>query len=32
MDRTKIYPEDLNSPRQEFSNGGLGIVVTLLVH
>ena len=31
MDRTKIYPEDLNSPRQELSSGGLEIVVTLLV-
>ena len=26
-----MYPEDLDSPRQELSNGGLGIVVTLLV-
>ena len=24
-------PADLNFPRREFSNGGLGIVVTLLV-
>ena len=31
IDDTTIYPEDLTSPRQEFSNGGLGIVVTLLV-
>ena len=29
MDHTKIYTEDLNSPRREFSNGGLGIVVAL---
>ena len=28
---TKIVTADLNSPRQELSNGGLGIVVTLLV-
>ena len=28
---TKMYPEDLNSPRREFPNEGLGIVVTLLV-
>ena len=27
---SKIYPEDLDSPRQELSNGGLRIVVTLL--
>ena len=27
----KMYPTDLNSPRQEHSNGGLGIVVVLLV-
>ena len=26
-----MYPEDLNSPRRELSNGGLGIVVALLV-
>ena len=26
-----MYPADLNSPRQELSNGGLGIVVALLV-
>ena len=31
IDDTTIYPEDLTSPRQEFSNGGLGIVVALLV-
>ena len=28
---TKMYPEDLNSPRREFPNEGLDIVVTLLV-
>ena len=28
---TKIVKACLNSPRQEFSNGGLGIVVVLLV-
>ena len=28
---TKIDPEDLNSPRRDFSNGGLKSVVTLLV-
>ena len=28
---TKIYQADLDSPRRELSNGGLGIVVTLLV-
>ena len=28
---TKIYPEDLNSPRRELSNGSLRIVVALLV-
>ena len=27
----KIYQVDLNSPRQELSNGGLGIAVALLV-
>ena len=27
----KIYLEDLDSPRRELSNGGLGIVVALLV-
>jgi len=27
---TKIVKEDLDSPRQELSNGGLGIVVALL--
>ena len=31
IDDTTIYPEDLTSPCQEFSNGGLGIVVALLV-
>ena len=29
--QTKIAQLDLNSPRRELSNGGLGIVVTLLV-
>ena len=28
---TEKYLEDLNSPCQELSNGGLGIVVALLV-
>ena len=32
MDFTKITKADLNSPRRELSNGGLGIVVNLLVH
>ena len=27
-----MYPEDLNSPCRELSSGGLGIIVTLLVH
>ena len=27
-----MYPEDLHSPRLELSNGGLGIIVALLVH
>ena len=31
MDHTKIYTEDLDFPRQELSNGGLGIVAALLV-
>ena len=31
MDQTEIHSADLNSSRQELSNGGLGIVVTLLV-
>ena len=31
MDHTKINPADLDSPCREFSNGGLGIVVALLV-
>ena len=31
MNFTKIVPEDLNSPRRELSNGGLEIVVALLV-
>ena len=31
MDYTKIYSEDLDSPRRELSSGGLGIVVTLPV-
>ena len=29
---TKIDKVDLNSPHRELSNGGLRIVVTLLVH
>ena len=29
-DHRKIDPADLNYPRREFSNGGLGIVVALL--
>ena len=28
---TENNPEDLDSPRQDLSNGGLGIVVALLV-
>ena len=31
MDDTKPYPEDLDSPCRELSNGGLGLVVALLV-
>ena len=31
MDDTKPYLEDLDSPRRELSNGGLGFVVALLV-
>ena len=31
MNFTKINPADLNSPRQDLSNGGLGIVAALLV-
>ena len=31
MDHTKIDPADLNSPCRDISNGGLGIVVALLV-
>ena len=31
MNFTKIDLADLNCPREEFSNGGLGIVVALLV-
>ena len=31
MDHTKIKPKDLDPPRQEFFNGGLKIVVALLV-
>ena len=30
-DHEKWNPEDLDSPRQELSNGGLGMVVALLV-
>ena len=32
MNFTKIVKADLDSPRRELSNGGLGIVVALLVH
>ena len=32
MKFTKREKADLDSPRQEFSNGGLGIVAALLVH
>ena len=31
MNHTKMYPKDLDSPRREFSNGGLRIVVALAV-
>ena len=31
MDFTNIDQEDLDSPRRELSNGGLGVVVTLTV-
>ena len=31
MNFTKIVKADLDSPRRELSNGGLGIVVILLV-
>ena len=31
MEHTKIYQEDLHSPRQELSNGGLRFVVAFLV-
>ena len=31
MNLTKIAKEELGSPRRELSDGGLGIVVTLLV-
>ena len=31
MDDTKLDPENLNYPRGELSNGGLGTVVALLV-
>ena len=30
-DHRKINPEDLNSPRRELFNGGLGIVIVPLV-
>ena len=30
-DHTKIYTEDLDSPRRELSNGGLVFVVALMV-
>ena len=29
MNHTRIYTQDLDSPRRELSNGGLGIVATL---
>ena len=32
MNHTKIVPADLDSPRRELLNSGLGLVVTLLVH
>ena len=32
MTFTKIDPADLDSPRRELSNGGVKIVVALLVH
>ena len=31
MDDAKPYLEELDSPRQELSNGGLGFIVALLV-
>ena len=31
MDKIKLNPKDLDSPCQELSSGGLGIVVALLV-
>jgi hypothetical protein len=31
MDHTKIVQADLDSPRRELSNGGLGFVVALSV-
>ena len=31
MDHTKINTVELDSPRRELSNGGLGFVVALLV-
>ena len=31
MDQKKIDPADLDSPRRELSNGGLGFVVAFLV-
>ena len=31
MTFTKLNQSDLDSPRRELSNGGIGIVVTLLV-
>ena len=30
-DHTKMYPEDLNPPHRELSDGGLGFVIALLV-
>ena len=32
MDHTTMKPTYLDSPCRELSNGGLGIIVTLLVH
>ena len=31
MDQTKVHTADLDSPRRELSNGGLGFVVALSV-
>ena len=32
MDQTKLYQVDLDSPRRDLSNGGLGFLVALLVY